>query len=111
MCHDGTVCGGRLKVSWVDMARPYDPNLLASVKDFLQSSTAEKGARAVSVVWFGAWYLMFPEPGMSAGHDLAELLRYFRGLAMEFPAVIVLGPQQSIPMMTARVWTPARLHS
>ena len=98
VCHDGTVCGGRLKVSWVDMARPHDPNLLASVKDFLQSSiTAGNGAQAVAVVWFGAWYLMFPEPGMSAGHDLAELLRYFRGLAVSFPAVIVLGPPAIFP--------------
>ena len=99
VCHDGLACNDKLRVSWIDAARPDNrsasppdqrarPVMREALFKFLDEMPQE---RVAIVIWFGIHYLAHPLPDMNISGDLGAVLRFLNARIAKFPFVIVLG--------------------
>ena len=101
-CHDGTACGGGLRISWREMSRPDNVSESPFPGERAFPGVARENAykflaempeeRVAVILWFGIHYLVHPLSIMDPGGDLAHALRFLHSQPNKFPFVIALGP-------------------
>jgi len=92
ICHDGAVCGGAVRISFVTGQRLSDAEgqMRSRVFGFLNAQPA--GQRAAVVLWLGAHYVADRLPVAEMQADLAETLRFLAARRAAFPQVLALSP-------------------
>jgi len=89
VCHDGAICGGAQRVSFVT-GQKLEGGMRGSVHGFLGGQPA--GQRAAVVLWLGAHYVADRDPVPTMQEDLAGTLRFIKERATAFPLVYVMSP-------------------